>query len=177
MICQQLFCLQKNSSLIDEMTDTETEAEEMTPATSEESMSVLPSTTTPVQKKHSKYDVMIKRALSALKSKSGSSKKAITRYIVDNNSVKKEHALDATLRGLKRMLKTGHVSKNKAGRFKLVGNLSKVKVRSAGRRKRGGRRTKKSRKGRKRRRTARRNKKRRKTKRGKKRRKGGRRRR
>lgn len=158
---------------MDNMTDTETEAEEMTPASSEENVAALPSIGAPVKKKHSTYNVMIKRALAALKSKSGSSKKAITRYIVDNNSVQKEHALDATLRGLKRMLKTGHVLKDRVGRFRLAGK-NKVKGRTAARRRKG---KKKSRKGKGRRRKGRRTKRRRKGKKGKKRRRGGQRRR
>ena len=102
------------------MTDTETEPEDVTPVTSEENVAVPSEPAAPIEvkKKHSRYDVMIKRAISALQAKSGSSKRAITKYIITNNTVDKKHALEATQRGLKRMLKAGRLIRSKNGLFR-----------------------------------------------------------
>ena len=87
------------------MTDTETDPEEMTPVTSDENVSMAPEPPAEVapKKKHSSYEVMIRRAISALKAKPGSSRRAITKYIINNNMVDRKRALEATERGLKKV--------------------------------------------------------------------------
>ena len=104
-------------------TETETEMDDMTPTSSEESVALPEPLEAPVRakKKHSSYSVMIRRAIKSLGSKNnGVSKRAITKHILSNNCVKKQHALEATLRNLKRMTQTGCLYKNKWGRFSLI---------------------------------------------------------
>ena len=135
------------------MTDTETEPEEMTPASSEENVSMNQEApaAVPPKRKHSKYSVMIRRAISALKSKQGCSKRAITKYIINNNTVDQKHALDATTRNLKRMLKAGHLKRSSTGLFRIPARGARKPHRSRGKKGRGRRRnkSKKSKRGRK----------------------------
>merc|ERR1712168_562764 len=71
--------------------------------------------------RHPAYNVMVRRAILALKAKSGSSRKSIVRYICAHYNVKKSNALKAVGRALKRMVKAGLLYKSKAGSYKLTG--------------------------------------------------------
>jgi len=140
----------------------------MTPATSEESISVpVPSGR---QKNRSPYTVLVRRAIIALKNKCGSSKNAISRYIVAHNSVKKNNCERRVGTAIKRLLRCGTISKNGRGLFQLSSakrrgakgrKRLRVKRRKGGRRRRRTRRRKgrKGRKGRKKRRKGRKGKK------------------
>merc|ERR1712042_392508 len=103
------------------------------------------------------YNVMVRRAILALKSKSGSSRKAIVRYIVAHYNVKKSNALNAVGRALKRMVKAGLLYKSKAGSYKLTGKGRTAKKsrktrrrkkasKKAGRRRKAAKKSKKSKK-------------------------------
>merc|ERR1712142_1031309 len=103
------------------------------------------------------YNVMVRRAILALKSKSGSSRKAIVRYIVAHYNVKKSNALKAVGRALKRMVKAGLLYKSKAGSYNLTGKGRTAKKsrktrrrkkasKKAGRRRKAAKKSKKSKK-------------------------------
>merc|ERR1712168_939080 len=107
--------------------------------------------------RHPAYNVMVRRAILALKAKSGSSRKSIVRYICAHYNVKKSNALKAVGRALKRMVKAGLLYKSKAGSYKLTGKGRTAKKRrktrrrkkaskKAGRRRNAAKKSKKSKK-------------------------------
>merc|ERR1711972_206373 len=100
---------------------------------------------------------MVRRAILALKAKSGSSRKSIVRYICAHYNVKKSNALKAVGRALKRMVKAGLLYKSKAGSYKLTGKGRTAKKsrksrrrkkasKKAGRRRKAAKKSKKSKK-------------------------------
>merc|ERR1711931_459261 len=100
--------------------------------------------------RHPAYNVMVRRAILALKAKSGSSRKSIVRYICAHYNVKKSNALKAVGRALKRMVKAGLLYKSKAGSYKLTGKgRTAKKSRKTRRRKKASKKAKKSKKTRK----------------------------
>merc|ERR1711931_49009 len=110
--------------------------------------------------RHPAYNVMVRRAILALKAKSGSSRKSIVRYICAHYNVKKSNALKAVGRALKRMVKAGLLYKSKAGSYKLTGKGRTAKKsrktrrrkkasKKAGRRRKAAKKSKKSKKTRK----------------------------
>merc|ERR1711931_270364 len=112
--------------------------------------------------RHPAYNVMVRRAILALKAKSGSSRKSIVRYICAHYNVKKSNALKAVGRALKRMVKAGLLYKSKAGSYKLTGKGRTAKKsrkprrrkkasKKAGRRRKAAKKSKKSKKSKKRR--------------------------
>ena len=105
--------------------------ENMTPATSEESVAVPGPSGDPEKPRHTSYDILIRRAIKAIGAKSGSSKRAITKYILSNHELPKNGASAAITRGLKRMVKNGRIVKNKSGRYKISprGHQAKIKHR------------------------------------------------
>merc|ERR1712243_251017 len=106
--------------------------------------------------RHPAYNVMVRRAILALKAKSGSSRKSIVRYICAHYNVKKSNALKAVGRALKRMVRSGLLYKSKAGSYKLTGKgRTAKKARRTRRRKKASKKAKKSKKTRKVRRTRR----------------------
>jgi len=146
------------------------ESEDMTPATSEESIAVPD----PSGRRKCKpsYQNMIRCAILALKSKSGSSRKSIIRYILSHNTVKKQNCARCVGRAIKCMRRSGMIYVTKRGQYKLTlkgrGIRDKGRKRRRGGRKgkRRGRRTRrrkgrKSRKGKKKRKKGRKGKKRR----------------
>merc|ERR1711931_121498 len=107
--------------------------------------------------RHPAYNVMVRRAILALKAKSGSSRKSIVRYICAHYNVKKSNALKAVGRALKRMVKAGLLYKSKAGSYKLTGKGRTAKKsrktrrrkkasKKAGRRRKAAKKSKKSKK-------------------------------
>ncbi|XP_002130983.2 uncharacterized protein LOC100184486 [Ciona intestinalis] len=123
-----------------------TESEDMTPATSEESVAVPEPSGRRNRGRHAAYNVMVKRSIIALKAKSGSSRKSIIKYICAHNTVKKTNCVRAVGRALKRMLKSGHIYRNKGGRFKLTGKGRGLKAKKRRRRRRKGKKSKKGKK-------------------------------
>ena len=117
------------------MTETES-VENMTTASSQESV-IVPDPSgegdnKPVVLKVPSYPAMIRRAILALKSKTGSSKRAILKHILANHeTIKKKNAVEALDRNLKRMLKSGRLVKNNAGSYKISprGHMAKVRQR------------------------------------------------
>merc|ERR1711915_373233 len=107
--------------------------------------------------RHPAYNVMVRRAILALKAKSGSSRKSIVRYICAHYNVKKSNALKAVGRALKRMVRAGLLYKSKAGSYKLTGKGRTAKKarrtrrrkkasKKAGRRRKAAKKSKKSKK-------------------------------
>merc|ERR1712139_567304 len=102
--------------------------------------------------RHPAYNVMVRRAIFNLKSKNGSSRKAILRFICSHYSVKKTSALKAVGRALKRMVRSGLL-------YKLTGKGRKSRkarrtrrrkaAKKAGRRRKSAKKSKKARKARK----------------------------
>merc|ERR1711915_53351 len=116
--------------------------------------------------RHPAYNVMVRRAILALKSKRGSSTKSIVRYICAHYNVKKTNATKAVGRALKRMLRSGLIYRSKVGSYKLTGKGRSAKKarrtrrrkkasKKAGRRRKAAKKSKKSKKSRKVRRTRR----------------------
>merc|ERR1712050_720556 len=106
---------------------------------------------------HPAYNVMVRRAIFNLKSKNGSSRKAILRFICSHYSVKKTRAVKAVGRALKRMVRSGLLYKSKAGSYKLTGKGRTAKKskktrrrkkasKKAGRRRKAAKKSKKSKK-------------------------------
>merc|ERR1712139_55609 len=106
--------------------------------------------------RHPAYNVMVRRAIFNLKSKNGSSRKAILRFICSHYSVKKTSALKAVGRALKRMVRSGLLYKSKAGSYKLTGKGRKSRkarrtrrrkaAKKAGRRRKSAKKSKKAKK-------------------------------
>ena len=105
----------------------------MTPATSEESVNVPdPSGEAEKPKRLPSYQVLISRAINALKGKSGSSKRAILRHILANNeNINKAKASEALDRNLKQMVKKGRLVKSGTGGYKMSprGHMAKIRQR------------------------------------------------
>jgi len=78
------------------------------------------------------YAVLIQRAIKDMNNKNGSSKRSILRHILANHtSIKKENAIEALDRNLKRMLKSGRIIRDFKGGYMMSprGHMTKIRQR------------------------------------------------
>lgn len=100
----------------------------MTPASSEESVSVPGPSGDPDKPRRTSYDILIRKAVKSMGSKSGSSRRAIIRHILAHQQIQDPSASSAIERGLKRMIKNGKLIKNKSGLYKIPPRGYQAKV-------------------------------------------------